>query len=192
MKITLPNLSFDYNALEPFIDEQTMSIHHDLHHAGYIAKLNATLQENPPLLDRDLIDIMKNLKSLELPEKDKSSIINNGGGHINHSLFWQILGPKKEIDEELNDRIKTTFGSVKSFKEEFNDIASSRFGSGWAWLVDSNSTLKIYSTPNQDSPYLTGDIPIIGLDVWEHAYYLKYQNRRPEYIEAWWNVLKVI
>ena len=192
MKITLPNLSFDYNALEPFIDEQTMLIHHDLHHAGYIAKLNATLQENPPLLDRDLIDIMKNLKSLELPEKDKSSIINNGGGHLNHSLFWQILGPKKEIDEELNDRIKSTFGSVKSFKEEFNDIASSRFGSGWAWLVDSNSTLKIYSTPNQDSPYLTGDIPIIGLDVWEHAYYLKYQNRRPEYIEAWWNVLKVI
>jgi len=192
MNLNLPNLTYDYNALEPFIDEQTMRIHHDLHHAGYIAKLNATLQENPSLLDRDLIDLMKNLKSLELSEKDESSIINNGGGHLNHSLFWQILGPKKEINEELKDRIKTTFGSIESFKEEFDNVASLRFGSGWAWLVDSNKTLKIYSTPNQDSPYLTGDTPIIGLDVWEHAYYLKYQNRRPEYIEAWWNVLKVI
>ena len=192
MNLNLPNLTYDYNALEPFIDEQTMRIHHDFHHAGYIAKLNATLQENPPLLDRDLIDMMKNLKSLEVSEKDKSSIINNGGGHLNHSLFWQILGPKKEIDEKLIDRIKTKYGSIESFKEEFENVASTRFGSGWAWLVDSNKTLKIYSTPNQDSPYLTGDTPIIGLDVWEHAYYLKYQNRRPEYIEAWWNVLKVI
>lgn len=192
MSFQLPDLPYDYAALEPHIDEQTMRIHHDKHHAAYIAKLNAVVEKNPSLQEKNLSELMKTVDSLGLSEGDKAMFVNNGGGHLNHSFFWEIMGPKKEIDEALHERIKTTFGTVDTFKEEFSAQAVSRFGSGWAWLVDSHGELKIYSTPNQDSPYLSGDTPLIGLDVWEHAYYLKYQNQRPEYIKAWWNVVKIV
>lgn len=188
----LPDLPYNYNALEPHIDEQTMRIHHNKHHAGYVAKLNAVVEKNPSLTNKDLIELMRSVDKLGLSDIDKITFINNGGGHLNHSFFWQIMSPEKHIDEQLQERIKTTFGSIDSFKVEFSNIAVMRFGSGWAWLVDSKEELKIYSTANQDSPYLTGDTPLIGLDVWEHAYYLKYQNLRPDYIKAWWNVLKVL
>ncbi len=188
----LPELPYDFSALEPHIDARTMEIHHGKHHAAYVAKLNAVVESNPELQNKELIELMKNFDSLHISEADKTTFRNNGGGHLNHSLFWEIMGPEKEIDEELAERIKSTFGSVESFKEEFSNAAANRFGSGWAWLVDSKGELKVYSTPNQDSPYMQGDTPIIGLDVWEHAYYLKYQNLRPDYIKAWWNVLKVL
>jgi len=192
MSHQLPDLPYDFSALEPHIDTQTMHIHHDKHHAAYIAKLNAVVEKNPSLDGKDLIELMKSVDTLGLSDGDKTAFINNGGGHLNHSFFWEIMSPEKKIDEALQERIKSTFGSVASFKEEFGNAGLNRFGSGWAWLVDSNGTLKIYSTPNQDSPYLKGDTPLIGLDVWEHAYYLKYQNLRPDYIKAWWNVLKVL
>jgi Fe-Mn family superoxide dismutase len=169
-----------------------MEIHHDKHHAAYIAKLNVVVDANPELQGVELTELMKNIENLGITEADKKAFQNNGGGHLNHSLFWEIMGPEKQIDEDLTERIKSTFGSVAAFKEEFSNAATTRFGSGWAWLVDSDSQLKIYSTANQDSPYMNGDLPIIGLDVWEHAYYLKYQNLRPDYIKAWWNVLKVL
>ncbi|QQS44294.1 superoxide dismutase [Candidatus Roizmanbacteria bacterium] len=192
MSYQLPDLPYDFSALEPHIDSRTMEIHHGKHHAAYVAKLNAVVEKYPELQGKELIDLMKDFESLSISEADKTAFRNNGGGHLNHSLFWEIMGPEKEIDEGLTERIKSTFGSVDSFKEEFSNAAANRFGSGWAWLVDSNGELKIYSTPNQDSPYMQGDTPIIGLDVWEHAYYLKYQNLRPDYIKAWWNVLKVL
>lgn len=192
MSYQLPDLPYDFNALEPHIDARTMEIHHDKHHGGYVAKLNAVVEKNEELQGKELVELMKNFDSLSVSEADKTAFRNNGGGHLNHSLFWEIMGPEKEVDEELAERIKSTFGSVDSFKEEFSNAASTRFGSGWAWLVDSNGELKIYSTANQDSPYMKGDTPIIGLDVWEHAYYLKYQNLRPDYIKAWWNVLKIV
>lgn len=192
MSYQLPDLSYDFSALEPHIDARTMEIHHGKHHAGYVAKLNAVVEKNPELQGKELIELMKSFDSLSISEADKTAFKNNGGGHLNHSLFWEIMGPEKEVDEELTERIKATFGSVDSFKEEFSNVAVNRFGSGWAWLVDSQGELKMYSTANQDSPYMQGDTPIIGLDVWEHAYYLKYQNLRPDYIKAWWNVLKVL
>jgi len=192
MSYQLPNLAYDFSALEPHIDTQTMQIHHDKHHGGYVTKLNAVVEKNPSLEGKELVELMKSVNSLGLSEEDKAAFINNGGGHLNHSHFWEIMGPEKQIDEALQERIKSTFGSIDSFKEEFGNAATTRFGSGWAWLVDSVGELKIYSTPNQDSPYLKGDTPLIGLDVWEHAYYLKYQNLRPDYIKAWWNVLKVL
>jgi len=192
MSHQLPNLSYDFSALEPYIDAQTMQIHHDKHHAGYVVKLNAVIEKNPSLDGKDLAELMKTVSSLGLSEEDKTGFINNGGGHLNHSLFWEIMGPEKQIDETLQEKVKSTFGSVESFKEEFGNAAATRFGSGWTWLVESNGELKIYSTANQDSPYLNGDTQIIGLDVWEHAYYLKYQNLRPDYIKAWWNVLKLL
>ncbi len=192
MSHQLPNLPYDFSALEPHIDTQTMQIHHDKHHATYIAKLNAVVEKNPSLDGKDLVELMKTVDTLGLSEADKMGFINHGGGHLNHSFFWENMSPEKHVDEALTERIKSTFGSVESFKEEFSNVATLRFGSGWAWLVDSAGELKIYSTANQDSPYLKGDTPLIGLDVWEHAYYLKYQNLRPDYIKAWWNVLKVL
>ncbi|MDA1316600.1 MAG: superoxide dismutase [bacterium] len=188
----LPQLTYDFNALEPHIDARTMEIHHDKHHAAYVAKLNAVVEKNGSLQEKDLIELMKSVDGLGLSDADKSAFVNNGGGHLNHTLFWEIMGPEKQIDEELTSKISSTFGSVDSFKEEFSNAAVTRFGSGWAWLVDSKGELKVYSTANQDSPYLQGDTPIIGLDVWEHAYYLKYQNLRPDYIKAFWNVLKLL
>ncbi len=193
MKYTLPQLPYSYNALEPFIDKETMEIHHTKHHQGYIDKLNAVLEKHPELQDQKLEDLMRNLSSLEMDEADKTTLRNNGGGHLNHAFFWTIMGPKKETDAELVKKINTAFGSVDQFKEQFSNAALSRFGSGWAWLVeDEKGELNIYSTANQDSPYLSNHTPLIGLDVWEHAYYLKYQNRRPEYVKNWWNVMKLI
>lgn len=193
MKYELPQLSYSYNALEPYIDARTMEIHHTKHHQGYVDKLNAALAKYPELQERPLEDLLKNLAGLSVEEKDRTAIKNHGGGHLNHSLFWQIMGPGKEPDEELIKKVELEFDSIDNFKKSFSETAANHFGSGWAWLVrDEGGKLKVYSLPNQDSPYSKNHTPIIGLDLWEHAYYLNYQNRRPEYIEAWWNVLKLI
>jgi len=193
MKYILPQLPYSYDALEPYIDAQTMEIHHGKHHQFYIDKLNAALEKYHDLADKKLEDLIKELPSLTIDESDKKAIHNNGGGHLNHSFFWQIMAPQKETDEVLFEEIKTTFGSQEEFKKVFNNVAASHFGSGWAWLVrDEQNKLQIYSLPNHDFPYLKGHQPLIVLDLWEHAYYLKYQNRRAEYIENWWNVLKLL
>lgn len=192
MKYILPKLNYSYEDLEPYIDRQTMEIHYTKHHLGYIDKLNAVLDKYPKIADRNLEDLMKNLMNLDMDEIDRTILKNNGGGHLNHTLFWEIMGKEKDIDEDLVMGIKDSFGSIEEFKEIFSNTAVSRFGSGWAWLVtDPDGKLEVCSLPNQDSPYLTGHTPIIGLDVWEHAYYLKYQNRRAEYVKNWWNVLKL-
>jgi len=187
MTHTLPDLGYSFDALEPFFDAQTMEIHHDKHHAGYVNKLNAAL-EGTGLEDKPVEELLKDLSVL--PEDKKQAIINNGGGHANHSLFWSILKVGVPPIGEIKDAIHEKFGSGESFKEEFTKAATTRFGSGWAWLVlNENKELEIMSTANQDSPISQGKIPILGLDVWEHAYYLKYQNKRPEYIEAFWKVV---
>lgn len=189
----LPPLTYSYNALEPYIDTRTMEIHYIRHHQAYVDNLNKVLEKNPKIADIKLEDLLGRLLTLSLDEKDKRMIRNHGGGHLNHSFFWKIMGPGKEIDENLVKDIKEEFGTTEEFKKLFSQIAVSHFGSGWAWLVkNKEGKLKVYSLPNQDSPYLTGDTPLIGLDVWEHAYYLKYRNRRAEYIENWWKVLKII
>lgn len=191
--IKLPGLPYAYDALETYIDAKTMEIHHSKHHQAYIDKLNAVLAKYPDLENRGIPDLLKNIGSLDMDEKDKTMLRNNGGGHVNHSLFWTIMGPEKSPDAALLTEIAGTFGSVEDFKKQFSETAANRFGSGWAWLVrNGEGKLELYSLPNQDSPYLNGHTPVIGLDVWEHAYYLKYQNRRPEYIQNWWNVLKLI
>lgn len=192
MKYTLPKLPYDYNALEPYIDARTMEIHHTKHHQTYVDKLNAVMDKHPDLAEKKLEDLMKELNSLKIDEADKKAIRNHGGGHLNHTLFWMVMDPHAKRDDELVKRIEKDFGSVDAFKEKFTAAATNHFGSGWAWLVDNNGKLEVYSLPNQDSPYLQSHTPIIGLDVWEHAYYLKYQNKRPDYIAAWWNVLKLI
>lgn len=193
MKHELPKLAYAYDALEPHIDAQTMEIHHIKHHQAYIDKLNGVLEKYPDLQNVPVDDLLRNLPALQMDEADKVVIKNHGGGHANHSLFWQIMGPKKEVDAKLVDDISKEFGSVDEFKKKFTQAALGHFGSGWAWLAcDENTKLQVYSLPNQDSPHLKGHKPLIGLDVWEHAYYLKYQNRRAEYIEAWWNVLKLV
>ncbi len=193
MPHTLPKLPYAYDALEPYIDAKTMEIHHTKHHQGYIDKLNAVLEKHPNLDNQPIENLLKNLESLNIPEADKKAIRNHGGGHLNHSLFWEIMGPTKEVDEKLVKDIEQTFGSLDDFKKQFTDLAATLFGSGWVWLArDENDKLHLHQMPNQDSPCLHGHIPVIGLDVWEHAYYLKYQNRRPDYIKAWWNVLKLL
>ena len=193
MKYELPKLSYAYNALEPYIDAETMQIHHGKHHQFYVDKLNAALEKYPELADKKLEELIKDLPNLTVDEADKKAIYNNGGGYLNHSFFWTIMSPEKQIDEALFEEIKTTFGSQEEFKKVFNNVAASHFGSGWAWLVrDEQNKLQIYSLPNHDFPYLKGHQPLIVLDLWEHAYYLKYQNRRAEYIENWWNVLKLL
>lgn len=193
MKHTLPPLPYAYDALEPYIDARTMEIHHTKHHQAYIDKLNGVLDKYPDLAQKSVADLLRGLDTLPVNEDDKKIIRNHGGGHMNHSLFWQIMGPKKEVDEKLVSEIETAFGSIEEFKKQFSDLAVKIFGSGWAWLARSDDgKLHLHSLPNQDSPYLLGYTPVIGLDVWEHAYYLKYQNRRQEYIENWWNVLKLI
>ena len=181
----LPDLPYSHDALEPYIDTKTMEIHHGKHHQGYVTKLNDALEGNSDLASLSVEDLLRQIDSV--PEGIRQAVINNGGGHANHSLFWSIIsanggGPPTG---ELATAIETAFGSLEAGREEFVTAASTRFGSGWAWLVvDGNGNLKIYSTANQDSPLMNGDTPIIGLDVWEHAYYLNYQNRRPDYIEA--------
>lgn len=193
MKYTLPKLSYDYDALEPFIDAQTMEIHHTKHHQAYIDKLNGVLEKYPAFADTPLADLMKTLNTLDMGDDDKKLLQNHGGGHLNHAFFWTIMAPKKELDSALSNRIEKTYGGIDQFKELFSSVATSVFGSGWAWLVeDENKNLKVYSTPNQNSPYLNGHTPLVGLDLWEHAYYLKYHNRRPEYLTNWWNVLKLL
>jgi len=183
----VPALPYEYNALEPFIDEQTMTIHHDKHHAGYVNNLNKALEAHPELAEKSVAELLADLNSL--PEDVRTAIRNNGGGHWNHSFFWPLL--KKDVPAKgaLVDAITAQWGSLDAFKEAFAKSAATRFGSGWAWLVKVGDKLAITSTANQDCPLSEGQTPIIGLDVWEHAYYLKYQNKRPDYITAFWSVL---
>lgn len=189
MTYTLPDLPYAYDALEPTIDEETMHLHHDKHHAGYVTKTNKALENHPELAELSIEDLMKKLDSVL--EDIKTAVRNNGGGHANHSLFWEILSPNGggEPTGELADAIKETFGDFESFKEKFAAAATGRFGSGWAWLVVTDGKLEVMNTLNQDSPYSEGKTPILGLDVWEHAYYLNYQNKRPDYVKAFWNVV---
>lgn len=189
MAYSLPDLPYDYDALEPTVDARTMKIHHTKHHQGYTDKVNAAL-EGHEFADLDIEEVLRRID--EVPADKKQAVINNGGGYANHKLFWTILSPKGggSPDGELADAIKKTFGSFDKFKEEFSNAAGSRFGSGWAWLsVDGSGNLVVHSTPNQDSPLMDGYTPILGIDVWEHAYYLNYQNRRPDYVSAFWNVV---
>lgn len=193
MKYELPKLDYDYAALEPYIDAKTMEIHYTKHHQAYVDKLNGVLEKYPDLADKPLEELLKGLDGLKMEDKDKTTLRNNGGGHLNHSFFWSIMGPQKEVNAKLSDEIISVFGSMEDFQKKFAEAATTRFGSGWAWLVRKpDGKLEVYSTANQDSPIMTGDMPVIGLDVWEHAYYLKYQNKRPDYIQAWWSVLKLI
>lgn len=190
MAFKLPDLPYSYDALEPYIDAKTMEIHHSKHHAGYVKKLNAAIEKYPELEKYSLEELLRNLESI--PEDIRIAVRNNGGGHFNHSLFWEIM--KKdgggEPEGELLEAIKRDFGDFGSFKEKFANTAKTHFGSGWAWLALSRfGKLYVFSTPNQDNPLMMGYIPILGLDVWEHAYYLKYQNRRPEYVDTWFNVI---
>ena len=189
MAYTLPPLPYAYNALEPHIDARTMEIHHDKHHQAYVNNLNAAIEKAPELANKSLDDLMRSINSV--PEAVRTAVRNNGGGHWNHSMFWEIMGPKKggEPAGKLADAIKSAFGDFSKFKEQFASAAAGRFGSGWAWLIKDGGKLSITSTPNQDNPLMDGKTPILGLDVWEHAYYLKYQNKRPDYVTAWWNVV---
>jgi Fe-Mn family superoxide dismutase len=190
MPFTLPALPYAPDALEPNIDKQTMEIHHGKHHQAYITNLNKALESAPDLAGKSVEELLANNCAI-VPEAIKTAVRNNGGGHINHSMFWTILGPNAGGPPvgNLASAITGAFGSFDAFKEKFNAAATTRFGSGWAWLLKSGSSVEVTSTANQDSPVMEGKFPVIGLDVWEHAYYLKYQNRRPEYIGAWWNVV---
>lgn len=193
IKYLLPNLPYPSDALEPYLDGRTMEIHHSKHHQAYVNNLNTVLEKYQSLPEQPLEQMLTGLARLPFEEKDRNFFKNNAGGHLNHAFFWQIMGPAKEIDKDLISEVQEKFGSVEEFKKQFTKTATAHFGSGWTWLVRTpDKNLKIYSLPNQDSPYLTGDTPIIALDLWEHAYYLKYQNRRPEYIENWWHVLKLL
>lgn len=187
----LPPLPYAYDALEPYIDEQTMHLHHDKHHQTYITNLNNALANYPDLQEKSAEELIKDLNSV--PDDIRMAVRNNGGGHVNHTMFWEIMGPGNEGAAprgDLGKAIDDAFGSFDGFKIAFQDAGAKRFGSGWAWLVrDSSGALKVVSTANQDNPISDGSFPILGNDVWEHAYYLKYQNRRPEYLAAWWNVV---
>ena len=189
MAFELPQLPYAYDALEPNIDKETMNIHHTKHHNTYVTNLNNALEGNEELLSKSVEEVISNLNAV--PEAARTAVRNNGGGHANHSLFWQVISPNGggEPTGDLAAAINSKFGSFDSFKEEFAKAATTRFGSGWAWLAVNNGELEVTSTPNQDSPLMEGKTPLLGLDVWEHAYYLKYQNRRPEYINSFWNVV---
>ncbi len=190
MPFELPPLPYDYNALEPYIDEQTMHLHHDKHHQAYVTNLNNALQGQDALANLSIEDLVRRIN--EVPENIRTAVRNNGGGHVNHTMFWEIMTPggAKEPTGDLASAINQTFGSFDAFKTQFNDAGTKRFGSGWAWLVVAQGgALQVLSTANQDSPLTDGQYPVMGNDVWEHAYYLKYQNRRPEYLAAWWNVV---
>jgi Fe-Mn family superoxide dismutase len=186
----LPKLNYSYDALEPYIDAKTMEIHYTKHHQAYVDKLNTALKSHESLFKKNIYNLIKNLS--EVPSDILNAVKNNGGGHLNHSIFWETLSPnaKKEPSGEFKNKLDNSFSNLESFKEEFKNAALTRFGSGWAWLVvDSNGKLKVTSTANQDNPITNGEYPLFGIDVWEHAYYLKYQNRRNEYIDNFWNVL---
>jgi Fe-Mn family superoxide dismutase len=190
MAFSLPPLPYDYSALEPHIDTQTMQIHHDKHHAAYVNNLNAALESHANIASKSIEDILSNIN--DVPEAARQAVINNGGGHANHTLFWEIMGPNGggEPSGALAEAINKSFGSFADLKAKINDAGAKRFGSGWSWLVaDKSGALQVYSTANQDSPLMQGHTPILGVDVWEHAYYLKYQNLRPKYLEAWWNTV---
>ncbi len=186
----LPPLPYDYNALEPHIDEATMKLHHDKHHAAYVNNLNAAIEKRPELADKSPEDLIRDLNGI--PEDIRTAVRNNGGGHVNHTMFWQIMKPNGggEPTGAIADAIKEAFGSFEDMKKQFNDAGAKQFGSGWAWLVRAqDGKLQIISTANQDNPLSQGHFPILGNDVWEHAYYLKYNNRRPDYLTAWWNTV---
>ena len=186
----LPALPYEASALDAAIDEQTMLIHHDKHHAAYVNNLNAALEKYPELADKNIEDLVRDIENV--PEDIRPAVRNNGGGHLNHSLFWPSMSASGggEPSGAIGDAIKSTFGSFEDFKKQFNEAGVKRFGSGWVWLVkDAGGQLKITSTPNQDNPVSEGLTPLLGNDVWEHAYYLRYQNLRPKYLEAWWNVV---
>ena len=189
MAHTLPPLPYDAAALEPHIDAQTMQIHHGKHHAAYVNNLNAALEKHPELAGKSAEDLIKHLSTV--PEDIRTAVRNNGGGHVNHTMFWQVMGPGKggAPKGKIGDAINASFGSFDTFKEQMNKGGAGRFGSGWVWLVSSGGKLTVESTPNQDNPMMDGKHPVFGIDVWEHAYYLKYQNRRPDYLAAWWNVI---
>jgi superoxide dismutase, Fe-Mn family len=186
---TLPDLPYDFGALEPWVDETTMRLHHDKHHATYVKNVNDALVDNEELLNMDITALIQSLD--KVPEEVRMKVRNNGGGHANHTLFWTMMTPKadKEPKGDLGDKIGNQFGGFQQFKDEFTKSALGVFGSGWAWVITDGEGLKIVSTPNQDTPVMDGRHPILGIDVWEHAYYLKYQNKRPEYVEAWFNVI---
>ena len=186
---TLPPLPYPSDALEPYIDKQTMEIHHGKHHNAYVTNLNAALEKHPELQSKSVEDLLKGINSV--PEDIRTAVRNNGGGHVNHTMFWQIMGPKAggQPSGAIGDAIKSAFGSFDKLKEEFKKAAIGRFGSGWAWVTSDGGKVKIESTPNQDNPMMDGKHPVFGIDVWEHAYYLKYQNKRPDYVDAWWNVV---
>ena len=185
----LPPLPYDFAALEPHIDTQTMQIHHGKHHAAYVTNLNNALKDTPDLQNATIEEILSNIN--DVPEGIRQAVINNGGGHANHSMFWKIMGPNGggEPTGALGQAISKAFGDFATFKAQVNDAGVKRFGSGWTWLVWDGSGLAVKSTPNQDTPIMDTEVPLLGIDVWEHAYYLKYQNRRPDYLEAWWNVV---
>jgi len=190
MPFELPPLPYAYNALEPTIDEETMHLHHDKHHQAYVTNLNNALQGQDALANLSIEDLVRRIN--EVPENIRTAVRNNGGGHVNHTMFWEIMTPggAKEPTGDLASAINQTFGSFDAFKTQFNDAGTKRFGSGWAWLVVAQGgAVQVLSTANQDSPLTDGQYPVMGNDVWEHAYYLKYQNRRPEYLAAWWNVV---
>ncbi len=190
MPHTLPDLPFAHDALEPIIDERTMQIHHGKHHAGYVAKLNAALEGHEEQASKSVVELLKDIENV--PDAIRGAVRNNGGGHANHSLFWSIMSPSGGGVPEgaIGAAIDGAFGSFSDFQAAFAAAAGTRFGSGWAWLVkETSGALKVYSTANQDSPHMNGDTPLLGLDVWEHAYYLNYQNRRPDYVAAFWNIV---
>jgi Fe-Mn family superoxide dismutase len=191
MAYELPPLPYDYAALEPYIDAETMKLHHDKHHQAYVTNANGALEKHPELASKSVDDLLRDLNAI--PEDVRTVLRNNAGGHSNHSMFWAIMGPAGQNGSAptgaLADQIKADFGDFETFKKTFNETTAKQFGSGWGWLVWQGGKLKIITTPNQDSPLSQGLYPILGNDVWEHAYYLKYQNRRPEYLAAWWNVV---
>lgn len=186
----LPDLPYGYDALEPFIDKETMTLHHDKHHAAYVNNLNAAIEKHPALAQKSAEELVRELSSV--PEDVRTAVRNNGGGHVNHTMFWTIMGPNAggEPTGALSEAIDSTFGDFETFKKNFNDAGVKQFGSGWVWLVlTRDGKLQITSTANQDNPMTQGLVPVMGNDVWEHAYYLKYQNRRADYLAAWWNVV---
>ncbi len=190
MAFTLPDLPYPKEALEPHIDARTMEIHHDKHHAAYTNNLNAALEKHPELASKSIEELLRGIQ--QVPQDIRTAVQNNGGGFANHNLFWTVMGPNGggRPSGDLASAIDSAFGGFEAFQEKFAAAAAGRFGSGWAWLVvDGNGALQLYSTANQDSPYMQGHTPILGLDVWEHAYYLHYQNRRPDYVRAFWNVV---
>jgi Fe-Mn family superoxide dismutase len=189
MPYTLPNLPYPPNALEPHIDTMTMEIHHGRHHKAYVDNVNKALEGQASLQNKPIEQLLREIS--QVPDNIRQAVINNGGGHANHSMFWDIMGPGAggKPSGPLADDITKTFGDVAAFQAQLKQAGVSRFGSGWAWLVLAGGKLQILSTANQDSPYMTGQVPILGVDVWEHAYYLKYQNKRPDYLDAWWNVV---